>query len=150
MPQNTFDYSTLVQVMACCHQAASHYLYQFWSRSTSHDLGQCWPRSVSLYDITKPQWVNLIKIPYTSHHCGRAIRCLSCILQKLTMGAQSIFPMSIEYNTMKCMSPSNLSYHCGRGCWCQDSDMHGLDWGNVLFWSICDGFAIIPIKYNLE
>ena len=38
--------STLVQVMAWCHQAASHY------------LSQCWPRSLSPYGVTRPQWVN--------------------------------------------------------------------------------------------
>ena len=38
--------STLVQVMAWCHQATSHY------------LSQCWPRSLSTYDVTRPQWVN--------------------------------------------------------------------------------------------
>ena len=38
------DYqSTLVQVMAWCHQATSHY------------LSQCWPRSLSLYSVTRPQ-----------------------------------------------------------------------------------------------
>ena len=37
--------SILVQVMACCHQATSHY------------LSQCWPRSVSPYGIIRPQWV---------------------------------------------------------------------------------------------
>ena len=46
LPQKpTDDKSTLVQVMAWCRQAASHYL--------SH----CWPRSMS-----RPQWV---KIPIT-------------------------------------------------------------------------------------
>ena len=43
MPQNlTDEKSTLVQVMAWCCQAASHY------------LNQCWPRSVSPYGITRP------------------------------------------------------------------------------------------------
>ena len=42
----TDDKSTLVQVMAWCRQATSHYLYQ------------CWPRSMSPYGITRPQWVN--------------------------------------------------------------------------------------------
>ena len=42
----TDDKSTLVQVMALYHQA------------TSHHLSQCWPRSVSLYSVTRPQWVN--------------------------------------------------------------------------------------------
>ena len=41
----TDDKSTLVQVMAWCHQATSHY------------LSQCWPRSLSPYGITRPQWV---------------------------------------------------------------------------------------------
>ena len=36
----TDDKSTLVQVMAWCHQATSHY------------LSQCWPRSVSPYGVT--------------------------------------------------------------------------------------------------
>ena len=39
------DKSTLVQVMAWCHQAPSHY------------LNQCWARSLPLYGITRPQWV---------------------------------------------------------------------------------------------
>ena len=43
----TDDKSTLVQVMAWCRQAPSHY------------LSQCWPRSVSPYDVTKPQWVSI-------------------------------------------------------------------------------------------
>ena len=38
--------STLVQVMAWCHQATSHY------------LSQCWPRPLLPYDVTRPQWVN--------------------------------------------------------------------------------------------
>ena len=40
------DQSTLVQVMAWCRQATSHY------------LSQCWPRSMSPYGVTGPQWVN--------------------------------------------------------------------------------------------
>ena len=42
----TDDQSTLVQVMAWCHQA------------TSHCLSQCWPRSLLPYGVTRPQWVN--------------------------------------------------------------------------------------------
>ena len=41
----TDDQSTLVQVMAWCCQATSHY------------LSQCWPRSLSPYGVTRPQWV---------------------------------------------------------------------------------------------
>ena len=41
------DKSTLVQVMAWCRQATSHY------------LSQCWLRSMLPYGITRPQWVRL-------------------------------------------------------------------------------------------
>ena len=48
MPQGlTDDNSTLVQVMAWCQQATSHY------------LNQCWPRSPAPYGVPRPQWVNL-------------------------------------------------------------------------------------------
>ena len=46
-PDCTDDLSTLVQVMAWCRQATSHY------------LSQCWPRSLSPFGVTRPQWVNL-------------------------------------------------------------------------------------------
>ena len=42
----TDDQSTLVQVMAWCHQVTSQY------------LSQCWPRSLSPYGVTRSQWVN--------------------------------------------------------------------------------------------
>ena len=46
MPQNlTDDKSTLVQVMAWCRQATSHY------------LSQCWLSSLSPYGVASPKWV---------------------------------------------------------------------------------------------
>ena len=49
MPQDLSDDKlTLVQVMAWCHQATSHYLSQ----------SQCWPRSMLPFVITRPQWAN--------------------------------------------------------------------------------------------
>ena len=54
MPQEwqdlTDDKSTLVQVMVWCCQATSHY------------LSQCWPRSMSPNGVTKPQWVNSLRL----------------------------------------------------------------------------------------
>ena len=38
------DKSTLVQVMA-------------WCQVTNHYLNQCWPRSLSVHDVTRSQWV---------------------------------------------------------------------------------------------
>ena len=46
LQQLTDHQSTLVQAMAWCRQATSHY------------LSQCWPRPLSPYGITRPQWVN--------------------------------------------------------------------------------------------
>ena len=49
------DYqSTLVQVMAWCRQATSHY------------LSQCWPRSLSPYGVTRPQWVKSVVLSWQS------------------------------------------------------------------------------------
>ena len=42
------DKLTLVQVMAWCRQATSHY------------LSQCWPSSMLPYGVTRPQWVNTL------------------------------------------------------------------------------------------
>ena len=43
----TPNQSVLVQVMAWCPQATSHY------------LSQCWPSSMSTYGVTRPQWVDI-------------------------------------------------------------------------------------------
>ena len=46
MPMDLADgKSTLVQVMAWCRQAPSHY------------LSQCWPRFLSPYGVNRPPWV---------------------------------------------------------------------------------------------
>ena len=52
----TDDQSTLVQVMAWCRQATSHY------------LSQCWPRSLMPYGITRPQWVKMRQSSYWPCH----------------------------------------------------------------------------------
>ena len=55
MPQVLTDgKSTLVQVMAWCCQATSHY------------LSQCWPRSMSPNGVTRPQWVKVLNFRPTS------------------------------------------------------------------------------------
>ena len=51
------DNSTLVQVMAWCHHATSHY------------VNQCWPRSLTAYGVTRPQWVKLIYLYYSWYLC---------------------------------------------------------------------------------
>ena len=41
--------------MAWCRQATSHY------------LSQCWPRSLSPYDVTRPQWVKRLSHTYAGY-----------------------------------------------------------------------------------
>ena len=60
----TDDKSTLVQVMAWCHQATSHY------------LSQCWPRSLPPYDFTRPQWVNFLVLKLECFKRTRSILLL--------------------------------------------------------------------------
>ena len=53
MPLVLSDYeSTLVQVMAWCRQASSHY------------LNQCWPVFMSPNGVTRPQWFNSLLMQY--------------------------------------------------------------------------------------
>ena len=73
MPWNlTDDKSTLVQVMAWCRQATSHY------------LSQCWPRSLLPHGVTRPQWVNstvvLKNIPESLRHNSMSSTCVFLVL----------------------------------------------------------------------
>ena len=56
MPLDLTDKSTLVQVMAWCRQATSHY------------LSQCWLRSLLPYGVTRPQWVNTLRPRQDGRH----------------------------------------------------------------------------------
>ena len=57
---STNNKSTLVQVMAWCRRATSHY------------LGQCWLRSLSPHGVTRPQWVKsvIFKLLLWIHICS--------------------------------------------------------------------------------
>ena len=74
--------STLIQVVACCHQATSHYLSQYW------------PRAILPYGATRSQWIYLsmsfsilrlqwVKCP--NHHNSACLMtiCLSILLANL-------------------------------------------------------------------
>ena len=59
------DTAPLVQVMALCRQTASHY------------LSQCWHRSVSLYGVTRLQWVSsFFPRQYNRHFGDDIIKCI--------------------------------------------------------------------------
>ena len=59
-----FSAECLVQVMAWCRQASSHY------------LNQCWPRSMPPYGVTRPQWVNSSDAGDRIFQLWRSIPCL--------------------------------------------------------------------------
>ena len=70
----TDNKSTLVQVMAWCRQATSHY------------LSQCWPRSMSPNGVTRAQWVNepiVWHLMNISFHC--TFHCLFKTLSRLAI-----------------------------------------------------------------
>ena len=78
----TDDKSTLVQVMAWCHRATSHY------------LSQCWPRSVSPCGVSRPQWVNSLVIHYL------------VLAGELTGGSKE----NKQYNIINCSDSSQGTY----------------------------------------
>ena len=101
--------STMVQVMAWCRQATSHF------------LRQCWPRFMSPYGVTKPQWVNVtlqylkcmklwkyIDTVYPEeffimiHHCSNSFKKFlglqfSCIVMVIKINAKMSQDFMISY-----------------------------------------------------
>ena len=125
----TDDKSTLVQVMAWCRQATSHY------------LGQCWPRSMSPNDVTRPQWVNLTWCTFgvrvfphklfsglTSHLVDafimghpELIHCWSCFSEyfqfhslwsthRYLVASENLFSLSLNYGTLLATLPLVRQY----------------------------------------
>ena len=62
MPQNTCDENwILVQVMAWCRQATSHY------------LNQCWPWSLSPNNVSRPKWVKPFLLNCSETHTQKKL-----------------------------------------------------------------------------
>ena len=80
MPRDlTDDKSTLVQVMAWCRQATSHY------------LNQCWPRSPPPYDVIRPQSVDMTRYDTSTAFANiKAVQSLIIILDITTGFVHSI------------------------------------------------------------
>ena len=80
------DKSTLVQVMAWCRQATSHY------------LSQCWLRFMSPYDATRPQWVKVnYGVFFVSTNCDLCSVSVSvgCIQYRVALDHVTTAPGSI-------------------------------------------------------
>ena len=84
----TDEKSTLVQVMAWCRQATSHY------------LSQCWPRSMSPNGVTRPQWVNWLNMTVTHH---------SFIANSATRNVSSSKLTTLSLMKFICFTPAFIS-----------------------------------------
>ena len=86
MPQNLVEgKSTLVQVMAWCHQATSHYLNQFWPRSMSPS----WPHD----ELTNPYLGEMLgELNWASNSWSTVDTCTtSCWRRPLNVHATTSF-----------------------------------------------------------
>ena len=110
----TDDQSTLVQVMAWCRQATSHY------------LSQCWPRSLSPYGVTRPQWVKWAAVTWYKDRAPKTLlpvmvtraTCSTDILQGFLIdlgSGNSLLPTwhqaIIWTNTINTLSPWQNGCH---------------------------------------
>ena len=93
----TDDKPTLVQVMAWCRQATSHY------------LSQCWPSSLSPYGVTCSQWVNGVEVHGTGINsyatkmertCRRDLYNQSNVWQKCAFSVFSFHLYCVVYVTV--------------------------------------------------
>ena len=108
------DKSTLVQVMAWCHQATSHY------------LNQCWPRSLLPYGFTRPQWVTsiifklIIEISRRRICYGITLRSvpLNLINKKSTLvQVMALCHQAPSHYLNQCWPRSPMPYDVGRPQW---------------------------------
>ena len=69
MPQDTIDdESSLIEVMAKCRHAPSHY------------LNQCWSRSVSPYGVTRPRWDDIEFASTRVHYIPRIMLTVRALI----------------------------------------------------------------------
>ena len=116
----TDDQSTLVQVMAWCRQATSHY------------LSQCWPRSLSPYGVTRPQWIK--DSVSTSNMVVNSLRLCNAFLHRSPMSSLVQIITCCLFDT-KPLSEPMLDY------------LIGLVIKNILQWNL-NQKAIIFIQGN--
>ena len=120
------DKSRLVQVMAWCHQATSHY------------LSQCWHRSMSPYGITRHHW---IPVP------GKGVIILKLVLW-FKIGLCRVFVEQISFPT-NCMagSPQRIPTNCMAGS--PQWNPFAQEWGSwrlftTLWWRLPEFYDTAP------
>ena len=98
----TDDPSTLVEVMAWCRQATSHY------------LSQCWPRFMSLYGVTRPQWVNM-EVNIVSTDDLAPLRTRASVSRVVSKFVSHIYTGPVLQGYLSILSHSNFSTTYCRG-----------------------------------
>ena len=98
------DQSTLVQVMACCHQATSHYLSQWW------------PISLSPYGVTRLSLghneLSALKLP-----CSVSPDNDSIIIQALEIFCQTFLGLKEEYQKPSYICHIYIWFTAGHNTW---------------------------------
>ena len=90
------DKSTLVQVMAWCRQATSHY------------LSQCWPRSLPPYGVTRPQFFHILKPTVQLVHSKSSVQHYSSIRKRTY---QTEFRPTWIVSMLVCLNVSAYQYN---------------------------------------
>ena len=147
----TDDESTLVQVMVWCRQAANHY------------LSQCWPRSLPLYGITRPQWVNELNFPVLHWQCLNTssdywTAWLPLSITKLVLITRLVTLHILSLNHVPCVMDvfyidwlTNRVCDIGFGClgfmeinhlWALWNEIPVID-GRVVWWTISDWCVVV-------
>ena len=79
LPEPMMTQSKLVQVMAWCSQATSHY------------LSQCWPRLMSFYGVTRPQCVKALHAIYFNRNKNMYLQFLWFLHTDMTQVVKPFF-----------------------------------------------------------
>ena len=104
--QNPIDNkSTLLQVMAWCHQATSYY------------LSQCWARSMLPYGITRPWWVHLHPM-YLHHSRLKSKKTYSYMLSRVVRNRYSRLLFTSEDHLCASLRVQEQSMNMMSQCQC--------------------------------
>ena len=133
MPQNTVK-STLVQVMASCHQATRHYLNQYW------------PRSMLPYGIIRPQWVKWIRQLIAS------MKVIHIFWHRVLFGDQSFKSGKNPVNILRHL-PNESVENLPKAHKCHHSPCHErppVFRDHIIQWSLCTSFTNIKANNYCE
>ena len=121
---------TLVQVLAWCRQATSHY------------LSQCWPRSMLPYGITRPQWVNGTTLKISNSLQRQKLPLYIKLTISLRTGSHNrVTRKQLKFQKMNAFGwvavySAKLQPVCNGVTYLHLSYMHWFRFGPVAYWDI--------------